>query len=134
MMPKEVAVALIAVSGVIFTQIVTYAISRQSANDLRTNISREIDIIRKLKAGSDEALALERHVTASVNKLITRDERRESISEIIWSSAPLPLIALTVWGLDVWHRHGIPSELQYAVVALYWFLVAIGGLLIGRSA
>lgn len=55
----EVVTALIVVSGVVLTQFVTYLISRQNANDLRVNISREIDIIRKLQPGTEEASKLE---------------------------------------------------------------------------
>jgi hypothetical protein len=56
---KEVVVALITVGGVVLTQFVTYLISRQDVNDLRVNISREIEIICKLQPGTEEASMLE---------------------------------------------------------------------------
>ena len=124
--PKEVVVALIAVGGVILTQLVTYTISRQGARDLRLNISREIDIIKKLRADSTEAKLLEAHVKTSIEKLITRDERRELILQTLMTAAPAPVIVVAVYGLGAWKAHGVPEALNPLVTFVYWFL--IGGL------
>lgn len=124
-MPKEVVAALIAVGGVIFTQLITYAISRQSARDLRVNIDREIEIIKKLRPGSDEAQRLELHVKASIDKLIARDERREQLLEILATSAPIPVLAAAALGLGFWREHGVPPGLSPLVTMLYWGLFGL---------
>lgn len=129
-MPKEVIAALIAAGAVIFTQLVTYAISRQSARDLRVNIDREIEIIKKLRPESDEAKQLERHVKASIAKLITRDERREQLLDILATSAPIPLLAAATLGLGFWRERGVPTGLSPLVTMLYW---GIFGLLLCQA-
>jgi hypothetical protein len=126
---KEVVVALITVGG---TQFVTYLISRQNANDLRVNISREIDIIRKLQPGTEEASKLEAHVRANVAKLIYRDELREQLAEAIWRFAPLTLVSAAALGLQVWRHHGVPAMLGLPVAIVYYALFAITGWLFGR--
>jgi hypothetical protein len=111
----KIVVALIAVAGVVTQVVVTYLINRQSANDLRTNIAREIDIIQKLRPDSSEATTLEGHVRKSISELIARDERRDRIRSIIATFGPLPLIGLVLWGLRVWGQHGIPKDLVVPV-------------------
>lgn len=125
-------VALIAVGGVVLTQFVTYLISRQNANDLRVNISREIDIIRKLQPSTEETSKLEAHVRASVAELIYRDERREQLAELIWTFAPLILASAAVVGLGVWRQHGVPAMLGPTVAILYYSLGAISAWLFLR--
>lgn len=121
-MPKEVVVALIAVAGVSLTQMVTYAISRQNANDLRVNIDREINIIRKLHPGSEEAVKLVNHIKASVSKLIYRDERREQLAELVRSLAPIVVLGVIVAALDWWRRDGVPELLSLAVAIVFYGL------------
>jgi hypothetical protein len=122
----KIVVALIAVAGVVTQVVVTYLINRQSANDLRTNIAREIDIIQKLRPDSSEAMTLEGHVRKSIRELIARDERRDLISSIIATFGPLPLIGLVLWGLRVWGQHGIPKDLVVPVQIIAGFLVGFG--------
>jgi hypothetical protein len=125
---KDVVVALITVGG---TQFVTYLISRQNANDLRVNISREIEIIRKLQPGT-EASTLEAHVKAGVAKLIYRDEGREQLLEVLWRFAPLILVSAAGCGLQLWRHQGVPAMLGPAVAILYYGLVAMTGWLFLR--
>jgi hypothetical protein len=96
--PSEVLVAaIITVGG---TQFGAYLISRQNANDLRVNIDREVDIIRKLQPGAEETAKLEAHVRASVAKLIYRDERRERLFDVTRRFAPLTLVWSAMLGLE----------------------------------
>ncbi|GAB3227076.1 hypothetical protein [Mycolicibacterium hippocampi] len=128
-MPTEVVVAIIAVCGVVLTQVVTYAISRQNANDLRANIDREVDIIGKLQPTSDEAKKLEAHVRASIGKLIHRDERREQLVDIIWTFAPLFLVSSMLLGLQWWRQRGVPEVIGPGVAVVYYGLFAFWVLL-----
>jgi hypothetical protein len=111
---------------------VTYLISRQNANDLRVNVDREIEIIRKLQSSTAEASKLEAHVSASVDKLIYRDERRERLFDVISRFAPLILVSSAALGLQVWRRYGAPEVLGLPVAIVYYALYAIGGWLLGR--
>lgn len=129
MVDTKIVVALIAVAGVVTQVVVTYLINRQSANDLRTNIAREIEIISKLRPGSDEVAVLESHVRKSINELMARDERRDRNSEIIRSAAPTQLVAWSAYGLYVWLRHGPPQILRPLVWGVFWPLVAVAVLL-----
>ncbi len=126
-MQTEIWVALIAVVGVLTQVLLTYLVSRQSANDLRTNIDRQIEIVRKLNPGSSAAIKLEQHIDVSLDELITRDTRRWAISRVAWSSAPGPALGLALWGIYVWNKHGIPEDLRYPVVGLSGFLLGLLG-------
>ncbi|CAN5223798.1 hypothetical protein BH11ACT6_BH11ACT6_05180 [soil metagenome] len=124
-MSTEVKVALIAAAAVFVQVVVSYLINRQRANDLRANIDREVDIIRKLEPGSPEALRLESHVKASIDKLITRDERREQIGDLLRSAAPLPVLCFTISGLGAWRERGVPEPIEFAVDIFFWALVGV---------
>lgn len=123
-MPKEIVAALIAVGGVIFTQLITYTISRQNARDLRVNIDREIGIIKKLRSDSPEARQLESHVKASIAKLIARDERREQLADILSTVGPMMLTTWGLWGLTFWYQNGAPPAARPYMSIAFWFLVA----------
>jgi hypothetical protein len=131
---KEIVVALIAVSGVVLTQFVTYVLGRQARRDLRANIDREIDILRKLRPESNEAGKLEKHITWSIDDLIWRDERRERLSNVGRNFGPLLVIGWALWALGIWRNHGVPKDLSSLITSVYWGLFAnfvlIGGLLI----
>ncbi|MDF3336001.1 hypothetical protein P3H80_01130 [Mycolicibacterium septicum] len=129
-MPKEVLVALIAVGGVMFTQLITYIISRQSARDLRVNIDREIEIIKKLRSDSAEAQQLERHVKASIQKLIERDERRERLVSALMTAAPVPILTAVSLGVGVWREHTDSPTLQAFLAVVFW---GIFGLILGLA-
>ncbi len=104
---------------------VSYLISRQTANDIRTNIAREIDIIAKLRSGSPEAVKLEGHVSSSVDELLMRDRRRRQNGELWWSFAPLPAALLLIAGMRAWRTHGVPVELRALVEGAYWGLLLV---------
>jgi Flp pilus assembly protein TadB len=125
----KIVVALIAAGAVVTQVVVTYLVNRQSANDLRTNIAREIDIIRKLSPDSGEVTKLDGHVRKSINDLIARDERRDRTSEIIWTVGPLQVTGFAIYGLSVWIQHGLPKDLRVLILALFWALVVICGVL-----
>lgn len=124
-MPTEVIVAIIAVGGVVFAQGAAYGISRLSANDLRVNIDREIDILRKLAQDSRVAKRLEGHIGASIEKLVGRDERREQLTDAISKTAPLALMSFTLYYLSLWRAHGIPDVLRVPVETVYWAVFSI---------
>ncbi|MBJ7341619.1 hypothetical protein [Mycolicibacterium sp.] len=131
-MSEGVAVALIAVGGVVLTQFVTYLISRQSASDLRTNIDREIEIIRKLQPGSTEATKLEAHIKASIEKLVYRDQRREQLADVVATFAPLMIVTFAAMGFQSWREHGVPHMLRPTVTVIYWGLFAMSAWLFLR--
>lgn len=130
-MSEKVVLALIGIGGVAIAQFGGYLVSRQNTNDLRVNIDREIGIIRKLQSGSAEVSKLEAHVSASVDKLIYRDERRERLFDVTRKVAPLMLVGSALLGLAVWRLHGVPANLGAAITVLYYLLVATSGWLLG---
>jgi DNA-directed RNA polymerase specialized sigma24 family protein len=79
----EIAVALIAATGVGVQATVSYLVNRRTAIDLRTNIGREIDIVRKLQPSSPEAQQLETHIKDAVEKLISTEQKRDSASAVV---------------------------------------------------
>lgn len=122
-MNSGIAAALIAVTGVGIQVLVSYLISRQTANDIRANIAREIDIVAKLRFGSPEAVKLEDHVSSSIDELLTRDRRRKINGELLRSFAPLPTALLLIAGTRAWRTHGILLELRTLVEVAYWALL-----------
>jgi hypothetical protein len=121
---NEVLLGLIAVCGVLATPVVSYVISRQSANDLRANIDKEIVIIRKLAPGSPEVAKLEAHVTSSIDKLIERDERRARLIDVVRSAGPLPLLWLLIVIFSVWRQHP-PAGWSASIEVVYWTIVVV---------
>ena len=124
-MRTEIVVALIGAGALSVQVVANYLINRQSANDLRTNIDREIDIIRKLRPGSDEARKLQEHVSTSINNMIDRDQRRDLASENLRISGLSVVVALAFYGLGVWREHGVPKDLRVIVDVLYWGLILL---------
>lgn len=123
-MSEKIVVGLLVFGGVVLTQAVGYLISRQAANDVRANIDREIDIIRKLRPGTTEATLLEAHVSDSVAKLIYRDKRRQQLTDLFRSFAPLLLVLAAANGMEVWQQHGVPERLKVPVAVAYYTLLA----------
>jgi hypothetical protein len=121
--PKEAVAALVALGGVIYAQLVTYTINRESAQDLRVDIDREIDIVKKIKADSPEAEPLERHINASIAKLVARDELRERLLAVLATAAPLPFLLLFCSGLYFWLQHGAPVRFRGEITALQWIIL-----------
>jgi hypothetical protein len=132
-MTTDIWVALLAVAGVITQVVVTYLISRQSANDLRANIGRDIDIAGNLPS-EDDATKLRNDIGAEIDALIARDEHREREGEILRSVVPIPLVVLVLWELALWREQGLPADLSGPVWVAFWFFIVLGVLIVGRSA
>jgi hypothetical protein len=120
----EIVVALIAATGVCVQATLSYLVNRRNAIDLRSNIDREIDIVRKLQPGSGEAERLERHIKDAIDKLISGDEKRDSASAIMRLPVRMSLIALALYGLATWRTAGVFQWLKPIVEILYWCLWA----------
>jgi hypothetical protein len=130
---NEIVVALIAVSGVVLTQLVTYILGRQSRRDLRANIDREIDIVRKLRPASAEANKLEKHIKSCIDDLIWRDERREQLGDVGRNFGPIIVLGFAVGALGVWREHGVPKDFNVLVSSAYWGLAINFAVLVLQS-
>ena len=109
-MRTEIEVALIAGGFAVIQVVVSYLTSRQTANDLRTNIGRDIEIVRKLRPDSDEVARLESHIAENIADLITRDERRARLGDIVRSIGPALLLAVVAGSLTQWLAQGGVSD------------------------
>jgi hypothetical protein len=120
----QVVAAIIAVSGVLIQVMVTYRVSRQSANDQHTNIERELGILAQLDPHTDEAKKLDGHIRANINALAGRDLHREELVEALAAYASLYVVFLAFYGLGIWRRHGVPQDIRPLVDGFYWGLLA----------
>ena len=123
-MNSQVVAAIIAVSGVLIQVMVTYRVSRQSANDQHTNIERELGILAKLDPNTDEAKKLDGHIRASIDALAARDLHREELVDGLAAYASLYAVFLAFYGLGIWRRHGVPQDLRPLIDGVYWGLIA----------
>lgn len=57
--------------------VLSWFAARQDANDLRTNIARDIELSKLLEEGSQDRIALARHISGEVAELIDRGESRQ---------------------------------------------------------
>jgi hypothetical protein len=120
----KAVVALIAVAAVALQVAVSYLLSRQTDNDLRRNIGRDIDLVRALRPNSDEVTELEGHVRKSIGDLIAHDERGKHLRATLSTLASLQIVVLAVWALTLWRERGIPGPLQPVLDIAYWVLIS----------
>jgi hypothetical protein len=127
----EIVVALIATAGTIGGVLVTsYFVSRQAVRDLRLNVTREIDIVRRLRTGSDEAVMLEQHISKNIRTLIDRDARRERNSREAYLFGSLLVLTFGLIGLGRWRESGVPELIRWPVEFVYWSLWVFYGLIL----
>jgi hypothetical protein len=119
----KTVVALIAVAAVALQVAVSYLLSRQNNNDLRTNIGRDLDLIRALRPGSDEVAELEGHVRSSIAELVARDQRRKQLPATLSTLSSLQILILALWALTLWRERGILGLLQPVFDVAYWPLL-----------
>lgn len=128
----EVLVALIAFGGVAVAQVIAFSVSRLNANDLRVNVDREIDILRKLNPSSPQATALSVHVSERIDELISQNERRSESR--LWQGLFKWGVAAAIYAIYVWYRHGIPADLQLPVWVVFVGLLATAMVTLVTSA
>jgi hypothetical protein len=116
--------------GIVLTN---WFIARQAANDLRSNIDRDIAIVKKLRPGSEEVRVLEAHISHSINVLIVRETRRQANSGTFVTTGIIIGTSVVLYALDVWRRHEVPEFLRAPVEVIYWALWLFYGLIFVSS-
>jgi hypothetical protein len=130
----QIVVALIAAGGLLTANLLAaFLLNRQKAKDLRSNIEREIDIVRKLQPGSDETVKLERHISRSIDDLIAREERRAQSSVTWWKIGAMAAVTFSIVGLVLWRERGVPERFHVTVEVAYWALWVTYAVFIGQA-
>ena len=80
MMSTEIVVALVAAGAVGLQVLSTFLIRQREANDSRTNLDRDISILRRLNPEADEAKRLERHIAERIEQMVSREERQREMA------------------------------------------------------
>ena len=95
MMSTEIVVALVAAGAVGLQVLSTFLIRQREANDSRTNLDRDISILRRLNPEADEAKRLERHIAERIEQMVSREERQREMAPRLWFSAILMAMLLS---------------------------------------
>jgi len=133
-MNTDIVVALIAAGAVLGgTMLGNFLLGRQKANDLRTNIEREVDIVRKLRPGSDEVVLLEKHISRNILELVTRDLQRGRSSGDLWLFLSIAATSMFLYAMGIWRESGIWEPIRPWVEVVYWGLWAVYALLMLRG-
>jgi hypothetical protein len=127
-MNTDIVVALIGAGALLAGQLL---VRRQATKDLRANIDRDVNIVRRLNPESAEAKLLEQHIRSNIVKLITR-ERRQTPNEI-WVFGSFSVTSFAIAGLGWWRGHGVPEVLRVPVEVFYWFLWVVYAVLLVRA-
>lgn len=131
-MSTEIAVAIIASIAAIVAPSLSWLASRQASTDARTNIDRDIALLRQLTPGSEPYRQLEKHVERNVRQLVRRDWKRSAFRRA-YSPLFVPYVLLIVLGVIVGLQD--PSALRdiwengtfWLVVTIFVFtMVAMG--------
>jgi len=124
-MSPAIIVPLIAFGGVIVTQIFGLVINRMNANDLRSNIDRDIDIIRRLDPDAAVTRRLAAHVRNNIYTVISRDKRRSRVMPGLRKSFIGFAITAAVLVLDSWRDHHPPGDVKDKIDIVFWPLFVL---------
>ncbi|MFX1783454.1 hypothetical protein [Prescottella equi] len=118
-MSTEIAVALIAASAAIVGPLVSWIVARQARSDERTDIARDLEILKNLNPQSESHTLLECRITKNVENFVAAQDRRDSTR----FSLQLYFIAMTfavLGSASNWliGRDWLPTELHGYVKAV----------------
>ena len=134
MMSTEIVVALVAAGAVGLQVLSTFLIRQREANDSRTNLDRDISILRRLNPEADEAKRLERHIAERIEQMVSREERQREMAPRLWFSAILMAMLLAVYGLSYVRPDSERPDFRSLIDSAYWFLWVMVLLFLARMA
>lgn len=109
-MSKEIWIALIAVTGVVLGQAVTWLIARQNRSDARDVISKDLQILKQLRPGTDTHTEFEQRIKKNIARLTEKQDNRDFYRESTAFLAPkVYFVGLAFVG---WYLYTLPDSSQ----------------------
>lgn len=133
----QIWVTLLTIAGALGgTWLGTWLVGRQAAKDLRANISREIEILSKLRPESDEARLLDGNIRKNVSDLVAQDDlrryRARQDTSVTWTLGFFSLMSMAVGLMASWRTNGFWPPLRSTLEGIYWGMWLFYALLLVR--
>jgi hypothetical protein len=133
----QIWVTLLTIAGALGgTWLGTWLVGRQAAKDLRANISREIEILAKLRPDSEEAKLLDANIRKNISDLVAQGEQRRRRAQQDTTNVRLfltfGLIGVALGQMGSWRIRGFWEPLHAVLEGVFWSLLIVYALLLIR--